>query len=94
MKRFMTARWLCIPSVAAAVLFRTGDAMACAACYGAADSPMTKGMNMAVFSLLIVVVAVMISVSAFFLFLRKRLRTMHRHGLASSSGAFSEGLNR
>jgi hypothetical protein len=48
------------------------SASACAACFGQSDSPMAKGMNMGIFSLLFVVVFVLTGVAAFFIYLVKR----------------------
>lgn len=45
---------------------------ACAACYGASDSPMAKGMNWGIFSLLGVVAVVLGSIATFFVFIGKR----------------------
>jgi hypothetical protein len=45
---------------------------ACAACYGASDSPMAKGMNWGIASLLGVVVFVLGSIASFFVFIGKR----------------------
>jgi hypothetical protein len=47
-------------------------ARACAACFGQSDSPMAKGMNMGILSLLIVVVFVLGGIAAFFIYLVKR----------------------
>ena len=49
-----------------------GAFFACAACYGASDSPMAKGMNWGIFSLLAVVGMVLGSVATFFVFIGKR----------------------
>ncbi len=46
--------------------------MACAACYGASDSAMARGMNMGIFSLLGVVVLVLGGAASFFVFLARR----------------------
>lgn len=46
--------------------------LACAACYGASDSPMAKGMNWGIFSLLGVVAVVLGSIATFFVFIGKR----------------------
>ncbi len=46
--------------------------LACAACYGASDSPMAKGMNAGIFSLLGVVVVVLGSIGGFFVYLAKK----------------------
>jgi hypothetical protein len=46
--------------------------LACAACYGASDSPMAKGMNWGIFSLMGVVAVVLGSIATFFVFIGKR----------------------
>lgn len=51
-------------------------AMACATCYGASDAPQTHSMNMAIFSLLGVVVTVLSLFAAFFVYLMIRAKTM------------------
>jgi hypothetical protein len=38
--------------------------LACAACYGASDSPMAKGMNWGIFTLLGVIAFVLISIAS------------------------------
>ena len=55
-----------------ALAFQPGALFACAACYGASDSPMAKGMNWGIFSLLAVVVMVLGSLATFFVFLGKK----------------------
>lgn len=52
--------------------FQPHSLFACAACYGASDSPMAKGMNWGILSLLGVVAVVLGSVASFFVFLGKR----------------------
>ena len=52
--------------------FQPHSLFACAACYGASDSPMAKGMNWGIFSLLGVVAVVLGSVASFFVFIGKR----------------------
>ena len=49
-----------------------GSLWACAACYGASDSTMAKGMNAGIFSLLGVVVVVLGSIGGFFFYLAKK----------------------
>lgn len=46
--------------------------LACAACYGASDSPMAQGMNWGIFSLMGVVAVVLGSIATFFVFIGKR----------------------
>jgi hypothetical protein len=57
--------------------------LACAACYGASDAPMAKGMNWGIFSLLGVIVSVLIGVASFFIYLSKRSKA----GAAAPSAA-------
>ena len=47
-------------------------AWACAACYGASDSPMAKGMNWGIFTLLGVVGCVLSTFATFIVFLAKK----------------------
>ena len=58
--------------VLGALALHPGSALACAACYGASDSPMAKGMNWGILSLLGVVVMVLGSVASFFVFIGKK----------------------
>ena len=49
---------------------------ACPSCYGAADAPMTEGMNMAILSLMGVTGSVLVAFVSFFVYLRKRARQL------------------
>lgn len=55
-----------------AVALQPASLFACAACYGASDSPLAKGMNWGILSLLGVVVMVLGSVATFFVFIGKK----------------------
>ena len=55
-----------------ALMFAPGSLRACAACYGQSDSPLAKGMNWGILSLLAVVVFVLGSVAVFFVYLAKK----------------------
>jgi hypothetical protein len=59
------------------------SAHACAACFGASDSELAKGMNMGIFVLLGVIVFVLGAIASFFIFLARRAGTQ-------STGAISE----
>ena len=48
------------------------SAFACAACYGASDSPMAKGMNWGIFTLLAVVGTVLCGIAGVGIFMAKR----------------------
>lgn len=50
----------------------TPSALACATCFGASDSPMAKGMNWGIFSLLAVIVCMLSGIASFFVFLAKK----------------------
>jgi heme/copper-type cytochrome/quinol oxidase subunit 2 len=58
--------------LAAALAGSTNSALACAACFGRSDSPLAKGMNWGIFSLLVMVVFVLASVAGFFVFLARK----------------------
>ena len=58
--------------VLGAMALHPASLFACAACYGASDSPMAKGMNWGILSLLGVVVMVLGSVASFFVFIGKK----------------------
>ena len=55
-----------------AMALHPSSLFACAACYGASDSPMAKGMNWGILSLLGVVVMVLGSLASFFVFIGKK----------------------
>ncbi len=57
--------------------------LACAACYGASDAPMAKGMNWGIFSLMGVIVTVLIGFASFFIYLSRRSKA----GAAAPSAA-------
>ncbi len=59
-------------SVILSAAFHPSPLRACAACYGQSDSPMAKGMNWGIFSLLVVVVLVLGGIASFFVYLARR----------------------
>lgn len=60
-------------AVAAAVLpLLPVSAVACAACAGQSDSPMAKGMNAGIFTLLFVITSVLLSIALFFGYILRR----------------------
>ena len=63
---------LLVAGALCAAAFHPVSLFACAACYGASDSPMAKGMNWGIFSLLGVVTMVLGSLATFFVFLGKK----------------------
>lgn len=61
------------------------SAMACATCFGASDSALTKGMNFGIMSLLLVVLAVLGGVASFFVYLARRSASMPPEATESST---------
>lgn len=59
-------------AVAVALWLRPTPAAACAVCFGAPDSAMTKGMAWGILSLLVVIVCVLGGFAAFFVYLARR----------------------
>ena len=59
--------------------------LACSACYGASDSPLAKGMNWGILSLLAVVVCVLGTFATFFVYLAKKSITTPVEPADSSS---------
>ena len=68
-------RWLSTAACALVVAGQPAAVWACSACYGASDSPMAKGMNAGIFSLLGVVVVVLGSLGGFFIYLARKSAT-------------------
>jgi len=58
--------------VGVALLSCAQSAQACAACFGASDSELAKGMNMGIFALLGVIVFVLGAIASFFIYLARR----------------------
>jgi hypothetical protein len=57
---------------------------ACATCAGQSDSPMAKGMNWGILSLLAVITVVLGGVTSFFVYLAKRSATVSAASVAAS----------
>jgi hypothetical protein len=58
--------------------------LACAACAGQSDSPMAKGMNLGILSLLAVIGVVLGGVVSFFVYLAKKSATVSAASIAAS----------
>lgn len=52
-------------------------AVACAVCTGAANTAMTRGMNMGILSMLLLVLVILLSFAAFFMHLRRQAKRSH-----------------
>ena len=73
MKRFNRVKLLpALAVVAVAAALHPGSLLACAACGGASDSPLARGMNFGIFSLMGVVGVVLSSIATFFVFIAKK----------------------
>ncbi len=72
------SRLIVLASVILAASLIPHSAQSCPICYGDPDSPMTQGMNMAIFSLLGVTGSVLGGLVLFFLYVRRRSLMIHR----------------
>ena len=79
-----------IVGILCAAAFQPASLFACAACYGASDSPMAKGMNWGIFSLLAVVGMVLGSVATFFVFIGKKAAAAAHEQPDANSAAKTE----
>ncbi len=70
--------WLFWVGLVVALAVVSPPAQACAVCYGAADSPMTKGMNNAILFLLSIVGVVQVGFVALFVSIRRRTRRLQQ----------------
>ena len=79
-----------LAGVLGAMALHPASVFACAACYGASDSAMAKGMNWGILSLLAVVVMVLGSVASFFVFLGKKAAAVANEQPGADSTAQTE----
>ncbi len=71
-------RYLALPIIIATALLYPDTADACAVCYGAADAPMTAGLNNGILALLGVIAVVQGSFVALFMSIRQRGRRLRQ----------------
>ena len=69
------------------IIVSTWSANACPSCYGAADSPLTAGMDSAILVMLGIIGAVLSAISAAFVVLWRRAR---RLGIAVSDRTYTD----
>ena len=74
-----------LPSLVVALALHPGPLWACAACAGQSDSPMAKGMNLGILSLLAVIGVVLGGVVSFFVYLGKKSATVSAVSAAARS---------
>ncbi len=80
------SRWGCA-LCAAFVLAFPWQVAACAACFGRSDSPLAKGMNMGIFSLVVVIGGVLSVLTSFFVYIgRKAARLREADGQEAVGG--------
>ena len=61
-----------LPGICLLLALRAEPVLACAACYGQSDSPLARGMNWAIFTLLGVVVCVLTGITTFFVVISRK----------------------
>lgn len=69
----------------AALSLTSPSAMACSVCFGDPDSDLSKGMNMGILTLLLIITSVLAGVATFFVFLARRASQMSNDPQAVSS---------
>ena len=80
-------------AAAAALLTLAGtEARACVACFGQSDSAMAKGMNMGIFTLLLVILSVLASIAVFFVYLVHRGSQLARIGIVNGNQDANQGI--
>jgi len=65
--------------------------LACAACFGKSDDAMAHGMNMGIFSLLVVIVAVLAGIASFGFFLVRRSARIAAGTVVADSASHTSG---
>ena len=63
--------------------------LACATCYGASDSPMARGMNWGIFTLLGVITFVLLSIASVGFVLARRAASSNRNPESENSNSVS-----
>jgi hypothetical protein len=63
---------MALPAALLIALFNPAPIWACAACYGQSDSPMARGMNWGIFTLLGIVACVLATFAAFFVHIGRK----------------------
>ena len=76
-------------SVVLLPLLLPAAASACAACFGRSDSPMAKGMNMGIFTLLLFILSVLFAISVFFFYIVRRAAKMEAAQAVEPTGQHS-----
>jgi hypothetical protein len=66
-----------VPIIIMAILWLPTNAQACAVCYGAADDPMVKGMNSAIFFLLAAIGSILLGVIALTIYIARRAKLVN-----------------
>lgn len=82
-------------ALAAALVAAPQPLWACATCFGQSDAPMAQGMNMGIFTLLIVILSVLVGIAAFFVYIvRRAARVNGGRGQAMVASALSSPAGR
>ena len=61
------------------------SASACAACFSQSDSPMAKGMNAGIFTLLAVITSTLLGIAIFFVYILRRAARLRAAGIAADA---------
>jgi hypothetical protein len=84
MKWNSISRWV-VAMVACGWFIAPRSVEACAACFGKSDDAMARGMNMGIFSLLVVILSVLAGITAFAIFLARRAARFPMHPVSTAA---------
>jgi len=70
------AIWPRLTALALVASFASADLLACSVCFGQSDDAMARGMNMGIFTLLLVITCVLFTIAGFFVYLIRRSSQM------------------
>ncbi len=79
MQYLKNSRWLLL-----ALALHPAPLWACAACYGQSDSPLAKGMNWGILSLLVVIVTVLGGIAGFAVYMARRAASFSAQSSATN----------
>lgn len=68
--------------------------MACAACFGQSDSPMAKGMNAGIFTLLFCIMSVLAAIAFFFFYILRRAARLAAQAPPAAPASISQPTHR
>ncbi|MBI1840952.1 MAG: hypothetical protein HYR88_08905 [Verrucomicrobia bacterium] len=82
---------MALPLGAAMFCLSSGDASACATCFGQTDSPLGQGLNWGIMTLLVVVNGVVAGICSFFVYVARRSAKLEAEDRRNADAAAGSG---